>query len=236
MECQCQRLLLGVEACHIPYTVGTLASQHHVLAWVAVDEACLLPSGGQLAQEVHLKLWQLLEVVGLHGYALHGSLHRDARGQFEDVGGLAGVTALIVFREVLVHDDASPVHRGRGVAAEGVECQVEGLTDGSLLVEEHILGCQHRLGCHEVWIHLLPSAGDSTAVEHYLQSVAVGIAEDVLIEAHRLLFVAAKEVYLDALDSYRLQPCHLPFTCDGGVHAVARALRRIVGEAVAVIP
>ena len=49
------------------------------------------------------------------------------------------MTALIVFREILVHDDASPVHRGGGIAAEGMEREVEGLLDGGSLVEEHVL-------------------------------------------------------------------------------------------------
>ena len=48
---------------------------------------------------------------------------------------MTGMTALVVLREEFVHDDASPVHRSRGIAAEGVEGEVKGLLDGCALVD-----------------------------------------------------------------------------------------------------
>ena len=73
-------------------------------------------------------------------------------------------------------------------------------------------------------------------MEHHLQAIAVGIAEDVLVEAHHLLLVATEEVHFDALHANALHPFHFPFTGNGCVHAVTRTLRCIVGEAVAVVP
>ena len=49
-----------------------------VLAGIAVDETGLVPCRRKLAQEVHLKLRQLGEVVGLHGHTLDAGLHDDA--------------------------------------------------------------------------------------------------------------------------------------------------------------
>ena len=146
------------------------------------------------------------------------------------------MAALVVLRQVFVHDDASPVHRGRGVTAEGMERKVEGLLDGRPFVEEHVLGGQHSLGGHIVGVHALPATGDGAAMEHYLQTIAVGIAEDVLIEGHRLLFVTSEEVDLDAFDANGLHPFHLPFAGYGCVHAVARSLGGIVPVTVAIIP
>jgi len=47
------------------------------------------------------------------------------------------MAALVVWREVFVHDDTSPVHRGCGIAAEWMEREVEGLLDGCAFVEEN---------------------------------------------------------------------------------------------------
>ena len=146
------------------------------------------------------------------------------------------MAALVVLRQVFVHDDASPVHRSRGITAEGMEREVEGLLDGRAFVEKHVLGGQHSLRGHIVGIHALPATGDGAAMEHYLQTIAVGIAEDVLVELHGLLFVTSKEVDLDAFDANGLHPFHLPFAGNGCVHAVARALGGIVPVAIAVIP
>ena len=73
-------------------------------------------------------------------------------------------------------------------------------------------------------------------MEHHLKTIAVGIAKDILVEAHRLLFVTSEEIDLDTLDADALQPFHLTLTGNGRVHAVARGLWGIVPEAVAVIP
>ena len=107
---------------------------------------------------------------------------------------------------------------------------------GVVVAEEHILGGQHGFATHEVGIHTLPSARQGAAVENHLQSVAVGIREDILVELHGLLLVAAEEVNLDALHADALHPFHLAFACHGGIHAVSGSLRGIVPEAIAVIP
>ena len=109
----------------MPMAVSALTGEDDVTAGIAVDEACLFPDGGKAVEEVQFELRQFVEVVRLEGDALHGGLHDESRGEFEDVGGLSGVTALVVLRDVLVEDDAAPVHRGCGIAAEGVEGEVE---------------------------------------------------------------------------------------------------------------
>ena len=73
-------------------------------------------------------------------------------------------------------------------------------------------------------------------MEHHLQTIAVGIGQDVFVELHRLLFVTAQEVDLDAGYALLLQPRHLAVAGQRGVHAVARGLRGIVGIAVRVVP
>ena len=117
-----------------------------------------------------------------------------------------------------------------------MEREIKGLSDGSTLAKEHILGGQHSLGGHIVGVHTLPTTRDGTTVEDDLETIAVGIGEDILVEAHRLLLVASEEVDLDALDADALHPLHLAFAGNGGVHAVARTLRGIVPETVGVVP
>ena len=73
-------------------------------------------------------------------------------------------------------------------------------------------------------------------MEDTLDAIAIGIEEDILVELHRLLLVAAKEVHLDALYANALQPGHLTITCDAVVQTVARRLRRIVLVTIAVVP
>ena len=70
--------LEGIETGDVPLAIGGLAGQDDVFARIAIDEAGLLPGGGQLTQEIHLELWELLEVVGLDGHTLDGGLHDDA--------------------------------------------------------------------------------------------------------------------------------------------------------------
>ena len=107
---------------------------------------------------------------------------------------------------------------------------------GVVVAEEHILGGQHSLAAHEVGVHTLPSTRQGAAVENHLQSVTVGIREDILVELHGLLLVATEEVYLDAPHAYTLHPFHLALAGHGGIHAVAWSLRGIVPEAVTVVP
>ena len=73
-------------------------------------------------------------------------------------------------------------------------------------------------------------------MEHHLQTMTVGIAQDILIELHGLLLVATEEVNLDSLHTNALQPAHLLFAGNGGVHTVTWSLRGIVPETVTVVP
>ena len=146
------------------------------------------------------------------------------------------MTALVVLREVFVHDDATPVHRCCRITAEGVECEVVSLALSGLLIEEDVLGGQYSLRGHIVGIHLLPATRHGAPVEDDLQPIAVGIAENILVEAHGLLLVTTEEIDLDAFDTYRLHPLHLAFTGNRSVHTVTRPLGRIVGKTIGVVP
>ena len=73
-------------------------------------------------------------------------------------------------------------------------------------------------------------------MEDDLKAIVVGIAEDIPIKLQRLLLVAAEEVHLDGFHTDALHPCHIALAANRIVHHVARALRRIVCRAVAVIP
>ena len=73
-------------------------------------------------------------------------------------------------------------------------------------------------------------------MEDYLQAIIVGIAEDILIELHRLLLVATEEIHLDACHANLLHPSHLLLAGDGIVHNLTRSLRSIILETVGIVP
>ena len=73
-------------------------------------------------------------------------------------------------------------------------------------------------------------------MEDDLQAIVVGIAEDVLIELHRLLLVTSEEIHLDAAYADLLHPSHVALAGDGVVHHLARSLRRIILEAIRIVP
>ena len=146
------------------------------------------------------------------------------------------MSALVVLVHALVHDDAAPVGTAKGIAREGVHGELEALLTGMVVGEAYVLRCQQGLGGNIVGVHALPSSWNGASVEDYLQSVAVGVDEDVLIEFHHLLLVAAKEVHLYSGNVVELHPCHLLIACIRCVHPSARSLWGIVPEAVGVVP
>ena len=73
-------------------------------------------------------------------------------------------------------------------------------------------------------------------MEDDLQTVVVGIGEDGLVEAQRLLLVATKEIHLDAGYAVVAQPTHLSLTTDGAVHTLTGTLRGIVPATVGIVP
>ncbi len=179
---------------------------------------------------------QFGEIVGINGNALYACLVDNGRGHLEHVRRVAAVARAVVARQVAVHDGASPVHGCHGVAAERVHCQLETFALGVVLLEEDVLRCKHGLARHVVREHALPTARQCATVEDHLQPVVVGVAQYVLVELHDVLLVTPEEVYLYAFYSDRLHPSHLSLTGDGGVHAVARCQRSLVGCAIAVVP
>ena len=90
------------------------------------------------------------------------------------------------------------------------------------LSEVQVLRGQHSLRGYIVGVHALPASGEGTAVEDALQAEVVGIAEDILVELHRRLFVTSEEVDLDAEDACLLHPGHLLTTNTGTVHLAQR--------------
>ena len=96
------------------------------------------------------------------------------------------------------------------------------------LAENHVLGGKHSLAAYVVGIHPFPSARHRAAMEYHAYAVVVGIAEDVLVQAHCLLFVAAEEVHLDALYAYLLHPFHRLLALYRAAHHVDGALHYVV--------
>ena len=73
-------------------------------------------------------------------------------------------------------------------------------------------------------------------MEDDLQAITVGIAQDVLIELHRLLLVASEEVNLDAYDTDTLHPAHLFLAGNTRTHTLTRSLWGIVFITVGTVP
>ena len=73
-------------------------------------------------------------------------------------------------------------------------------------------------------------------MEYNGKSVVVGIAEYVLIEAHRLLLVAAEEVDFYSCNAYLLEPFHLTLAGYRVVHYSARTLWSVVLCTVGIVP
>ena len=75
---------------------------------------------------------------------------------------------------------------------------IGGLCITSTLSEMQVLGSQHSLCSHKVWIHSFPTPGQCTAVEDHLNAKVVGIRKDIFVELHHCLLVATEKVDLDS--------------------------------------
>ena len=113
---------------------------------------------------------------------------------------------------------------------------LEALHLGVVLREVDVLAGQRSLGSDIVGKHPFPTTWDGATVEDDGEMVVFGVAEDVLVELHRLLFVTAEEVDLDAGDADALHPCHLVLAGDRVVHDTTWRLWSVVPVAVAVVP
>ncbi len=105
-----------------------------------------------------------------------------------------------------------------------------------MLIEDEILRREDSLGAYVVGIHALPAARNGRTVEYYKQPIVGRIGEDLLIETHGLLLIAAEEIDLDAFDTDGLHPSHLLFADDGAIHAVDGSLNDVVPVAGRRIP
>ena len=73
---------------------------------------------------------------------------------------------------------------------------VVGFLIAESLAEHEVFRCKHRLAACVVGVEAFPSARHCAAVEYDIDAVVVCVAEDVFIEAHGFLLVAAEEVDL----------------------------------------
>ena len=93
-----------------------------------------------------------------------------------------------------------------------MQAEFESLTLGMTLAEINVLRGKHGLRSHIVGIHDFPAARYGATMEDNLQAMTGGIVEDVFIELHGTLFVAAEKVNLDTFHADFLQPRHLVIT------------------------
>ena len=117
-----------------------------------------------------------------------------------------------------------------------MQASIESFLITKVLVENHILGCEHSLATYIVGVHTFPSARDGTAVEDYHQTMIVSITQDIFIQTHRLLFVSTKEINFDSFHSKTLQPFHFTFADNGIVHVIHWSLLNIIPIAGRAIP
>ena len=167
---------------------------------------------------------------------LHAALEQHRRRHRKHVARPSHSAVLVICAITLIQRRTAKVHRSHGIADERMQTGIKRLRITGTLSEVQVLRCQHRLGSHEVRIHPLPAPGQRTAVEDHLDAEVIGVGQDILIQLHHLLLVAAEEVHLDAQDAVLLHPCHLLPSRSRLIHLAARSLRGIVPRAVRVIP
>src|SRR5574344_5177 len=244
IEGQFERSTCSIVACNVP-CVAMTASEHAILAWIAVDEDCLIPCGGYFAKEVHADgrgrcaFLRRLHVLGFLGRKVFGSdgevlnrvLEEHACGQFMAIGCLASDATLVATLDVAVHETASKFHTSNGIADEWMGGGVFSLLVGRALTKIDVLRSKHGFAAHVVGIHAFPSSGNGATVEDDHDIVVVGIRENLLVVTHGLLLVASEEIDFDALHSYLLHPAHILLAEDRVAHDVDRALLDVVPPA-----
>ncbi len=146
------------------------------------------------------------------------------------------MSALIILMHVGIHHYATPVGSTESVARERMHGEFETFLTSMMIREAYILRCEHSLRSNIVRIHTFPTTWDCATMEYHLQTMTVGIREDIFVELHHLLLIRAKEVDLDTCDIILLHPCHLLLTSNRSVHTSTRTLRSIIPIAIRVIP
>ncbi len=81
-----------------------------------------------------------------------------AVANWKNVGGDTGRAAVVPPVHALVEEGAAELHTSHGVANKGMKRGIECFVVAEMLVENHILGCQHGLAAHIIGIHALPAA------------------------------------------------------------------------------
>ena len=106
----------------------------------------------------------------------------------------------------------------------------------STLTEIDVFRSQHSLTAHIVGVHPFPSTRNRASVENDHDVVVISVRKNLLIMAHRLLLVTAKEIHLDALHTNQIHPTHILLTLDGIAHHVDGSLLNIVPPAAGTVP
>ena len=213
------------------------ARQHGILAGIAVDETHVVPCRGHPLHEVDSPFRCVRQVIGCQSKMLHCALEQYRRGQrihvrCHTLASFRRVLLIIIF----IKGAPPEVHAAHRVADERVQSGVESLRIAGTLREIHVLAGQHSLGRHEIGIHTLPTARQRATMVNHQKPVVVRVAQDIFIQLHGLLLVAADKVHLDAAYARIAHPRHLAAAHRGAVHPPARALRRVVPMAVGIIP
>ena len=164
----------------------------------------------------------LLKIVGSQTEVLQRRLIEHRGRELEGVGGAALRTPSRIAGERPVQNDRAIVHRRHGIPDEGKHRAVECLAVGKALTEDEVLRCRDRFARHVVRVHPLPAARQGCPMEVQHQPKGVGVSENVLVELHGGLLVAAEEVHFETLHANGLEPGHLTLSGRRGVHAMQR--------------
>lgn len=138
-------LLLSIHRNEIP-AVSMAAGHDDILAWIAVNEARLVPRGGNLLHEVNLELRLLGEVARCEGKVLTAGLEGNGGCQFKDIGGATRVASAGFPVESFLEHGTAIFHRGCGIADEGMQAGVTGFHLAETLTEVEVLAGEDSLG------------------------------------------------------------------------------------------
>ena len=234
-ESKFQFLITRIKTGYIP--IITFATRHNkILAGIAVYELCFIPSRRNFLQHVKFELRKLIEIVRHYSNTLHIRLRDISSSNFENVGGMTRVAALVVARKIFVEHSAAIVHCCYCIASKGKCGKFLCLTLGTFFVEINVFGSPYSLGSYEIRVHSFPTTGQRAAMEYHENSEVVCIGKNILIQLHGFLFVATKEVHFYSCYTRFFKPFHLLAALKHRVHEITRSLRRIIPRTVGIIP
>ncbi len=101
------------------------------------------------------------------------------------------MTTLVIFREILVHDGTTPIHRSHGVAAEWMHGQFESLLLGMIIREEYIIRSQYSIARYIVSLHSLPTSSLGAAMVDKMNAIIYAFSPYVMIVRLGVLLVGS---------------------------------------------